>query len=111
MKNTFCIKAWLSRVEVKLAAKHRGGICVPDINGYLSADEGEDVHLSGVGVLHRRHNEAGSAQRDLTLGPAVHRQSQLPFAHVEHAGQLHALRAPHAARLTCGGRKISSLDG
>lgn len=65
------------------------------------------MHLSGVGVFHRRHDEAGSAQRDLTLGPAVHRQSQLPFPHVEHPGQLHALGTPHAARLTCGGRRAA----
>lgn len=67
---------------------------------YLSSDEWEDVHLAGVGVFHRRDDEAGAAQRDLTLRPAVHRQRQLPFAHVEHAGKLHALRAAHAARLT-----------
>lgn len=67
---------------------------------YLSSDEWEDVHLAGVGVFHGRDDEAGAAQRDLTLRPAVHRQRQLPFAHVEHAGKLHALRAAHAARLT-----------
>lgn len=76
---------------------------------YLSPDEREDVHLAGVGVFHRRHDEAGPAQGDLTFGPAVHGQRQLPFAHVEHARELHALRAAHAARLTCREEETSTL--
>ena len=74
---------------------------------YLSSDERQDVHLAGVGVFHRRDNEAGSTQCDLALGPAVHRQRQLPFPHVEHPRELHALRAAHAARLTC--REIDTM--
>lgn len=67
---------------------------------YLSSDEREDVHLASVGVFHRGDNEAGSTESDLTLRPAVHRQCQLPLPNIVHPGQLHALRAAHAARLT-----------
>lgn len=57
------------------------------------------MHLAGVGVFHRGDNEAGSTQCDLTLRPAVHRQRQLPFPHVEYPRKLHALRTAHTSRL------------
>lgn len=43
------------------------GVHMEGGRNYLSPDEGEDVHLAGVGVLDRRNDEAGSAQRDLPL--------------------------------------------
>lgn len=61
------------------------------LSEYLSSDERQDVHLASVSVLDGGHDEAGAAQGDLTLGPAVHGQRQLPFPDVEHAGELHAL--------------------
>lgn len=45
-------------------------LCVKDmkrLTKYLSSDEREDVHLASVGMLHRRDNEAGSTQSDLTF--------------------------------------------
>lgn len=59
------------------------------------------MHLASVGVFHRGHNEAGSAQGDLAFGPAVHRQRQLPFPNIVHPRKLHALRTAHAAGFTC----------
>lgn len=84
--------------------------CVKDmkrLTKYLSSDEREDVHLASVGMLHRWDNEAGSTQSDLTFWPAVHGQCQLPFPHVKHPGQLHALRTSHTTRFTCGGKEDS----
>lgn len=69
---------------------------------YLSSDEREDVHLPGVRVLDGGNDEAGSTEGDLTLGPAVHRQRQLPLPHVKHPRELHALGAACRARLSCG---------
>lgn len=63
------------------------------------------MHLAGVGVLHRGDDEARPAQSDLPLRPAVHRQRQLPFPHVEHPREMRALGAARAPRLPWGERK------
>lgn len=51
------------------------------------------MHLASVSVFHGGDDEAGATQGDLTLGPAVHGQRQLPLPHVKHARELHTLRA------------------
>lgn len=71
---------------------------------YLSSDEREDVHLPGVRVLDGGNDEAGSAQGDLALRPAVHRQRQLPLPHVKDSRKLHALRPAHRAGLSWKGQ-------
>lgn len=51
------------------------------------------MHLPRLTLLNRGDNEAGAAEDDLSSGPAVDRQLELPFPYVICARQLHALRA------------------
>lgn len=74
----------------------------PVSSRYLSSDERQDVHLASVGVFDGGDDEAGATQGDLPLGPAVDGQRQLPFPHVEHPGELHALRAADTPGLPWG---------
>ena len=46
---------------------------------YFATDERQHVHLPGHAVLHRRHDQAGPTQDDLTSGPSVHWQVHPAF--------------------------------
>lgn len=58
---------------------------------YFSSDERQDVHLPRLALLDGGDNETGAAQNDLSSGPAVHRQLELPFPNVIGARQLDPL--------------------
>lgn len=68
---------------------------------YLSTNERQDVHLPRLAVLHGGDDEAGATQDDLTPGPAVDWQLELPFADVVRPRELHSLRALNALGLPC----------
>lgn len=71
------------------------------IQAYFSSDERQDVHLPRLALLDRGDDETGAAQNDLTPGPAVHRQLELPFSNIVSARQLDPLRALDALGLPC----------
>lgn len=58
---------------------------------YFSSDERQDVHLPRLALLDGGNDETGAAQNDLSPGPAVHRQLELPFPNVVGARQLDPL--------------------
>lgn len=76
---------------------------------YFSSDERQDVHLPRLALLDWGDNETGAAQNDLTSGPAVHRQLQLPFPNIIGARQLDPLWALNALGLPCKKEKKKSL--
>lgn len=71
---------------------------------YLSSNERQDVHLPRLAVLHGGDDEAGAAQDDLTSGPAVDWQLELPFANVVRPRELDSLGALDALGLPCAQR-------
>ena len=58
------------------------------------------MHLARLALLDGGDDEAGATEDDLPPGPAVHRELELPLAHVVRPRQLHALRALDALGLT-----------
>ena len=67
------------------------------------------MHLARLALLDGGHDEAGATQDDLPSGPAIHRQLELPFAHVVRPRQLNTLRALDAVRLSWKERKEERL--
>lgn len=67
------------------------------------------MHLPRLAVLHGGDDEAGAAQDDLTPGPAVDRQLELPFADVVRPRQLDSLRALDALGLPCAHQEKEEL--
>lgn len=49
------------------------------------------MHLPRLALLDGGNDETGAAQNDLTSGPAVHRQLELPFPNIISARQLDPL--------------------
>ena len=69
------------------------------------------MHLARLALLDGGDDEAGAAEDDLPPGPAVHRELELPLAHVVRPRQLHALRTLNALGLTWRSHKHTGRRG